>query len=98
MIAPIIEELFFRGGLLDYLDRLPFFRRKELISNILVSFVFCFFHIFVSDFLHASLVFFPSLFLGFVYQKTRCWMICALFHAFFNMFYIFLSYMGLDML
>ena len=74
------EELFFRVYLLSY------------FSNLLTSILFTIPHIIIYQDLHSFLTFFPSLFYGFVYQKTKSFSLVVVLHFLSNQFYIaFLS-------
>jgi len=74
------EELFFRVYLLSY------------FSNLLTSVLFTIPHIIVYQDLHSILTFFPSLFYGFVYQKTKSFSLAVVLHFLSNEFYVvFLS-------
>ena len=74
------EELFFRVYLLSY------------FSNLLTSILFTIPHIIIYQDLHSFLTFFPSLFYGFVYQKTKSFSLVVVLHFLSNEFYVaFLS-------
>jgi hypothetical protein len=74
------EELFFRVYLLSY------------FSNLLTSVLFTIPHIIIYQDLHSILTFFPLLFYGFVYQKTKFFSIVMVLHFLSNEFYVvFLS-------
>lgn len=74
------EELFFRVYLLSY------------FSNLLTSILFTIPHIIIYQDLHSFLTFFPSLFYGFVYQKTKSFSLVVVLHFISNEFYVaFLS-------
>jgi membrane protease YdiL (CAAX protease family) len=74
------EELFFRVYLLNY------------FSNLLTSILFTIPHIIIYQDLHSFLTFFPSLFYGLVYQKTKSFSLAIVLHFLSNEFYVaFLS-------
>lgn len=87
ILYPIFEEFFFRGGVLFYLDQQAVFSRK-IYSNIVVSIIFSVCHLWYWDVIHAVLVFFPSLLLGFIFQKSNSWKLCAMVHMIFNLIYM----------
>ena len=88
VVYPWAEELFFRGGLLELTGRLKFFISKPIFSNAAVSVIFSMAHLPLWGMQHAFLVFFPSMLLGVIYQKSRSWFLCGLVHSFFNFVYI----------
>jgi membrane protease YdiL (CAAX protease family) len=74
------EELFFRVYLLSY------------FSNLLTSILFTIPHTIIYQDLHSFVTFFPSLFYGFVYQKTKSFSLVVVLHFISNEFYVvFLS-------
>jgi len=74
------EELFFRVYLLSY------------FSNLLTSVLFTIPHIIIYQDLHSIFTFFPSLFYGVVYQKTKSFSLVVALHFLSNEFYVaFLS-------
>ena len=89
ILYPLLEEFFFRGGVLFYLDQHDVFSRK-IYSNIVVSAFFSICHLWYWDASHAVLVFFPSLILGWIFQKSESWLLCAVTHMFFNSIYMYL--------
>ncbi len=89
LLAPVTEELFFRGLLQTTL--LPLVRSRWLIL-VGVSSVFAL--------AHGQLHFFPALFalsmlLGYSYEKTGCLMIPLLIHMLFNAKTLLMQYLGL---
>ncbi|PMP76941.1 MAG: CPBP family intramembrane metalloprotease [Sulfurihydrogenibium sp.] len=71
------EELFFRVYMMKY------------FSNLITSILFTVPHIVLYNDLHSFLVFFPSLFYGFVYQRTKSLILVTVLHFLSNVFYAF---------
>ncbi|ACN98207.1 caax amino protease family protein [Sulfurihydrogenibium azorense Az-Fu1] len=69
------EELFFRVYLMSF------------FSNFTTSILFTIPHILLYGDLHSFLVFLPSLIYGFVYQKTKSFILIAVLHFLSNVFY-----------
>jgi membrane protease YdiL (CAAX protease family) len=86
IIAPIGEELLFRGVIQEYLEqrKLPSFYIVSL-ANLIASILFVFLHFLVSEPLQASLVFIPSLIFGIMYSEYRSVWITILLHSFYNL-------------
>ncbi len=86
LLAPLAEELFFRGVLQEWLERRKW-RSFYFVSaaNIAVSAVFAVFHLWGGTPLHAFAVFFPSLVFGSLYSEYRSVLPSAVCHAFYNL-------------
>ena len=89
LIYPVLEEIVFRGLLLEYLSR-RFSRRFGLltIANLLTSFAFVAAHLFYSPWLWALLVFFPSLVFGYLKERHQSLLSPILIHGFYNFGYV----------
>ncbi|QAR34244.1 JDVT-CTERM system CAAX-type protease [Geovibrio thiophilus] len=86
LLAPVAEELFFRGVMQEWLERLKLPSLYAVSSaNIAVSVVFAVFHLWGGESLHAFLVFFPSVVFGCLYSEYRSVLPCVLCHAFYNL-------------
>lgn len=88
MFAPVVEEIVFRMGLMGYLlghDRLT----GKIIgisgANLLVSILFSLVHAGASGWVHAVLVFVPSLLFGWVFEERRKLSDAIAVHAFANL-------------
>jgi membrane protease YdiL (CAAX protease family) len=90
MIAALPEEWFFRAYFMARLDDHRWMR--GLRANLAASLVFAFIHGLSRDWTTAFLVFTPSLFYGWLYQRTRDLPMLVLAHALSNlMFSLFLT-------
>ena len=83
VVYPVLEEVVFRYGLLDWLDRRPN-AWPTLANNVVASVVFCLAHWATWGGLQAAAVFTPSLALGWTWQRWRSLWRCALLHSLFN--------------
>ena len=84
-VAALPEEWFFRAYFMTRLG-------KGLQANIVASLLFCLLHGLTRDWTIAVLVFAPSLFYGWLYQRTRDLPLLTLVHALSNLVYaVFLS-------
>ena len=84
-LAALPEEWFFRAYFMTRLG-------KGLQANILASLFFCLLHGLTRGWIIAVLVFAPSLFYGWLYQRTRDLPLLTLVHALSNLVYaVFLS-------
>jgi membrane protease YdiL (CAAX protease family) len=81
VFAPIAEELFFRGVVLEFLLRKNV---RAWVGNIAVSIVFAVAHVLIRQEPTAALVFFPSLVLGWLYTRHRKVMPVIIVHAAYN--------------
>lgn len=85
ILAPVGEELLFRGVIQEYLERrkLPSFFFITS-ANIAASLLFVFFHLLGNEPLHAFAVFLPSVIFGVLYSEYRSVWISILCHSFYN--------------
>jgi membrane protease YdiL (CAAX protease family) len=95
-VYPVLEEIVFRWGLLHYLDtsfilRIRFLgvQHTKWLNNIFTSVVFTMSHLGFWYWQQAVLVFFPSLFLGWLWQRFHNLLLCISVHTFMNTFYLF---------
>lgn len=84
VIAPILEELLFRGILLEYLSR----TNGVMMAVVLSSFFFSLHHLTLSQLLPAFL---GGIYLGVLYLKTYSLSSTILAHVCFNMIPVFIS-------
>ena len=83
LLAPLLEEWIVRAGLQEWLARR---NQAALVLPLLVpAAVFSLLHLGAGP-AAASAVFLPGLALGVVYRRWRDWRLCAVVHAFFNLF------------
>ena len=94
LVAPVLEELVFRGGLQAWLFDQPRLRTLVLgqlsYANLLTSFLFAAFHAISQPPLWALSVVIPSLVFGWVRDKTQSVLPCVLLHAWYNLGFILL--------
>lgn len=89
LVSPVVEELAFRGGLQtllqDVISRHVVFRLPIItLANALTSISFCFSHLWSQSGAMASLVFIPSLVLGYLWDRTDSLWPCIAAHCWFN--------------
>lgn len=86
ILAPLAEELFFRGVVQEWLERRkwPSFYSVSA-ANIAVSVLFAVFHLWGSGPAQAFPVFFPSVVFGCLYTEYRSVLPCVLCHSFYNL-------------
>lgn len=80
LYSALPEEWFFRAYLLNRLG-------NDTKANIISSLLFCSLHAFAGDFIHAALVFIPSVALGYVFIKYGNFGIVVFLHLLFNIVY-----------
>jgi len=92
LVAPLLEEFIFRGGLQAWLFEKPFFCRRPLLNisfaNLLTSFIFAAFHVLSQPILWAASIFFPSLVFGWARDKTGSVLPAMLLHAWYNLGFV----------
>ncbi|MCM1989352.1 CPBP family intramembrane glutamic endopeptidase [Oceanirhabdus seepicola] len=88
LIAPIVEELLFRGVFLEYLRK-----KSSCITAVLISSLF----FGLTHFnLHQGVgAFFSGLFLGFIYLKTNSLLPCIFLHMAHNSFVVLITYFSI---
>lgn len=85
--SPLLEEFIFRGLVQNNINN--FLKTGVFLhisfGNIISSLIFTFIHLLLNDFAFIYLlVFLPSLFFGYLYDKYRNLLLPVLFHSFFN--------------
>jgi len=86
LLAPVAEELFFRGILQDGLiEKVKGSVVSFTYANILTSVIFAAVHIPFWGFAHSALVFFPSLAFGLLYDRTGNLIFPMFLHAIYNL-------------
>lgn len=92
LLAPVLEELVFRGGIQDVLDRTPWGRLGVLgglsVGNVLTSLLFSAAHLMAAPAWLAGATFFPSLVFGRLKQLYPSLVPVVLVHAWFNVCYL----------
>lgn len=92
LLAPMLEELVFRGGIQDVLDRTPWGRLGVFgglsVGNVLTSLLFSAAHLMAAPAWLAGATFFPSLVLGRLKQMYSSLVPVVLVHAWFNVCYL----------
>jgi membrane protease YdiL (CAAX protease family) len=92
LLAPVLEELVFRGGVQGALDRTPFGRRYLAggvsVGNALASALFSAAHLLVDSPWLAASIFFPSLVFGRLKQLYPSLLPAMLVHAWYNACYL----------
>ncbi len=92
VVAPVIEELFFRGVIQAALLRQPDWWGRPLAANAITAIAFGLTHLAFSAPPHALAVALPALVIGGVYQRTRSILLCIASHSAFNAVYLFWSH------
>lgn len=92
--SPLLEEFIFRGLVQNRINKIAktsFFLHISY-GSIISTLIFVFVHFIASGYNYVNfLVFFPSLFLGYLYDKYNTLKLPVLFHSFFNL-NVFISY------
>lgn len=86
VLAPVCEELFFRGFLQDWLKRrisCAFY--GITCANVITSVLFASVHLFSWTPMHSLLVFIPSVALGLLYDRTGRLIYVILLHSSYNL-------------
>lgn len=92
LVAPILEEIVFRGGIQEFLQQRLNLRRQFAqisLANILTSIIFSAFHIFSQPLIWALLIFFPSLVFGWAKDRFQSLAAPMVLHATYNAGFIF---------
>ena len=88
LIYPVLEEIVFRGLVLEYLAKRISWRLGLLTAaNALTSCVFVAAHLIYSPWIWALLVFFPSLVFGYVKERHQSLVSPIILHGFYNLGY-----------
>ena len=90
LVFPVLEEVVFRGLVLDMVAR-QFSKRfgPLTLANVLTSLLFVAAHLFHNPPVWALLVFFPSLIFGYLKERHRTLLSPILMHGFYNLgFYL----------
>jgi membrane protease YdiL (CAAX protease family) len=86
LIAALPEEWFFRAYFMARLETQQ--RFNPVTANLTASLLFSLVHALSRDWMTALLVFTPSLFYGWLYQRTRDLPLVVLAHALSNLFFV----------
>jgi len=94
LVAPVLEEIVFRGGLQTFLKEKPVFSKNLgggiSLANVLTSLVFAGFHVFRQPVAWAASIFLPSLVFGWALDRTRSVIPSMLLHAWYNLGFVWL--------
>ncbi len=92
LLAPVLEELVFRGGIQEVLDRTAYGRLHlpggVSVGNVLTSILFSAAHLMVTSPWLAASIFFPSLMFGRLKQLYPSLLPAMLVHAWYNACYL----------
>ena len=92
LLAPVLEELVFRGGIQSVLERTAFGRHEPVggvsVGNVLTSVLFSAAHLLVSPPWLAASIFFPSMVFGRLKQLYPSLLPAMLVHAWYNLCYV----------
>lgn len=92
LLAPVLEELVFRGGVQEVLDRTAFGRLHVpggvSVGNVLTSILFSAAHLMATSSWLAASIFFPSVMLGRLKQLYPSLLPAMLVHAWYNVCYL----------
>lgn len=90
IVGPIVEEVVYRGIILEGLQR----KYKESFSIILSALIFGAIHLNIYQFVPAFVL---GLLFGYIYMKTKCLTLCVLGHALNNsMYFIFVHLLSIN--
>jgi len=91
LIYPILEEIVFRGLLLEFLTKRIRYRVSLLTAaNVLTSLVFVMAHLIYSEWVWALLIFFPSLVFGYMKERHQSLIAPIMLHSFYNLGFVWL--------
>ena len=91
LIYPILEEIVFRGLLLEFLAKRISYRFGLLTAaNLLTSLVFVLAHLIYNQWVWALLIFFPSIVFGYMKERHQSLVSPILLHGFYNLGYYWL--------
>lgn len=88
VLAPIIEETFFRGFIQARLRASSGFIGQAWVAIVVTAIAFGLFHLPHSSAVHAALVVAPACVLGWVYERTRSVALCIGLHSLANAIWI----------
>ncbi len=91
LIAPLLEEVVFRGGIQHWLSRWPTLAGRAMgisLANVCTSVLFSATHLINQSPLTAVAVFVPSLVFGWVFDRYARILPCVVLHGFYNAGYL----------
>ena len=89
LVYPVLEEIVFRGLLLEFLTKRLRFRYGLLTSaNVLTSVVFVLVHLICNNWIWALLIFFPSLVFGYMKERHQSMISPIILHSFYNLGFV----------
>lgn len=98
VVAPVLEECVFRGGMQAWLYEKPQFSYKPFLNisyaNLITSVIFTAFHAFSQPLIWAASVIAPSLVFGWARDKTSSVLPCIALHAWYNLGFVMLFVRG----
>jgi membrane protease YdiL (CAAX protease family) len=91
VVAPLLEEIVFRGGIQEPLLRRlsPSHGAEPWVVNVVTAIAFAAAHILTHLSFVSVLTVLPALVIGWLYQRTRRLAPCVALHAFFNAVWLF---------
>jgi len=84
ILGPLLEELFFRGLIMEYLQRYY----SPLLSILLTTFLFTLSHV---EYNYVPTLFISGLLFSFIYYKTKSLSLCVISHSLCNLSLYFIS-------
>ena len=85
IVAPVVEEFFFRGFVHAALLRVAGVSSRPLVAIAVTALGFGAAHLWLGTVAHAAAVILPALAIGCVYQRTRSVLACVALHMIFNL-------------
>lgn len=91
LVYPILEEIVFRGLLLEFLTKRIHYRYRLLTAaNVLTSLIFVMMHLIYNDWIWGLLIFFPSLVFGYMKERHQSLISPIMLHSFYNLGFVWL--------
>lgn len=92
LIAPLIEEMFFRGVVHAGLRRRHDILGQPRVAIVVTAIAFGAAHLAIAPWSHALAVMLPALAIGWVYERSRSVLLCVLLHAMCNLCWLLGGY------
>lgn len=89
VVAPMIEEMFFRAVVQAGLRRRQGILGQPLVAIVVTAIAFGAAHLAIAPGFHAVAVMLPALAIGWVYERSRSVSLCVLLHATCNLCWLF---------
>jgi len=95
LVYPVLEEIVFRGLVLEYLAKRARWKWDQRIvsltaANLLTSLAFVLAHLIYSPWIWALLVFFPSIIFGYMKERHQSLLSPIIMHGFYNLGFFWL--------